>query len=56
MSWSRQKQKLIPIQSDTSLPSIIFPDQSLPAETSTFSKEDSFPLCCVNESDAGGKP
>ena len=55
MSWSLEKQEPISIQSDTPLPSIIFPDQSLPAESSTLSKEDSFPLCCANESDAGGK-
>jgi len=55
MSWSPQKQEAIPIQSHTSLPSIIFPDQPLPAETSSFSKEDTFPLCSANESESGGK-
>jgi len=33
----------------------MFPDQSLPAESSTFSKENPFPLCYTNESDVGGK-
>jgi hypothetical protein len=41
----------IPIQSDTSLSSVISDNQSLPAETNTFSKEDtSFPLGSANES------
>ena len=45
-----------PIQSDTSLPSFISPDQSLPAETNTFSKEDTFfPLGFANESASGGE-
>jgi hypothetical protein len=40
----------IPIQSDTSLSSVISHNQSLPAETNTFSKEDnSFPLGYANE-------
>jgi len=55
MSWSLQTQEPNPIQSHTSLHSIIFPDQALPAETSSFSKEDSFLLCSANESDVGGK-
>jgi hypothetical protein len=32
----------IPIHSYTSLPSVIYPDQSLPVETNTFLKEDTF--------------
>ena len=55
MPWSLQKQEPISIQSHSSLPSIIFPDQPLQAETSSFSKENSFLLCSANESDAGGK-
>jgi hypothetical protein len=44
----------IEIHSDTSLPSFISPDMSVPAETSSFSKEDtSFPLVSVNESASG---
>jgi len=45
----------IPIQSDTSLPSVLSPDQSLTAETNTFSKEDTFHLACINESAFGGE-
>jgi hypothetical protein len=44
----------IQIHSETSLPSFISPDMSVPAETSTFSKEDtSFPLVSGNESASG---
>jgi hypothetical protein len=39
----------IPIQPDTSLSSVLFPDQSLIAETNIFSKEGTFHLACTNE-------
>ena len=46
----------IPIQSHTSLPSVVSPYQLLPEETVTFSKKDnSFPLGCANESASSGE-
>jgi hypothetical protein len=46
----------IPIQSHTSLPSVLSPYQLLPEETITFSKKDiSFPLGCANESASSGE-
>jgi hypothetical protein len=47
-------EKSIPIQSDTSEPSVISPDKTLPAETSTCSKEDTpFILGNTDESPGG---
>ena len=47
-------QNPVKIHSDTTLPSFISPDMSVPAETSTFSKEDTpFPLVSANESASG---
>jgi hypothetical protein len=60
-TFSRMPQTLVtkePVaaQLPTSLPSGISPDLSLPAETSTFSDEDtSFLLGCANESACGGE-
>jgi hypothetical protein len=46
----------IAIQSETSLPAVVSPDQSSPAETITFSKEDiSVSLGYANESSSGGE-
>ena len=47
-------EKPIQIHSETTLPSFIPPDMSVPAETSTVSKGDtSFPLVSANESASG---
>jgi hypothetical protein len=44
----------VPVQSHTSLPSVISPDLTQPAETSTFPNEDiSLPLASANESACG---
>jgi hypothetical protein len=55
MPITSQTEEPIPIQSDTSLPSVLSPYQLLTAETNTFSKEDTFRLACTNESAFGGE-
>ena len=56
MKFITSLTKHIQIHLVTSLHSVISPDMLLPAETSTFSNEDtSSPLGCANESASGGE-
>jgi hypothetical protein len=56
MSQILVTEEPVSVQSHTSLPSVISPDLSQPAENSTFSSEvTSFPLGSANESACGGE-